>query len=149
METKDIQKIEFGVESATKSASQAEISVRNFKVLVDEPELLGGTDEAPNPVEYILCGLTGCMHILAFNTARELNMELSDMKIKVSGELDPSKMFGMPTDERAGYQKVAIELHPETTANQETLGKWKSIMAERSPVLDNLFNQTPVEIKLG
>ncbi len=149
METMEIQKIDFSVESNTKSPSQSEVSVRNFKILVDEPAVLGGTDKAPNPVEYILCGLTGCLHILAFNVANELKMTLSDIKIKVTGELDPSKMFGMPTEERAGYQKIAIELYPETNADQATLSKWKSLIVERSPVLDNLFNETPVDVKLG
>lgn len=149
METMDIQKIDFNVESNTKSPSQSEVSVRNFKVLIDEPAMLGGTDKAPNPVEYILCGLTGCLHILAFNVANELKMTLSDLKIKVTGKLDPSKMFGMPTEERAGYQRIAIELYPGTNADQATLSQWKSMIVERSPVLDNLLNETPVDVKLG
>lgn len=149
METMQVQKIDFNVESTTKSTSQSEIKVRNFNVVVDEPAALGGTDEAPNPVEYILCGLTGCMHIVAFKVAQEINMELSDLKIKVVGELNPMKLFGMPTEERAGYQNISIELTPETNANQETIDLWKSIMLERSPVMDNLLNVTPVNVKLN
>lgn len=149
METMQIQKIDFSVESVTKSTSQSEIKARNFTVVVDEPEALGGTDTAPNPVEYILCGLTGCMHILAFKVAKEINMELFDLKIKVTGELNPMKLFGMPTEERAGYQGITIELYPETNANKETTDLWKSIMTKRSPVLDNLLNETPIELKLA
>lgn len=149
METMDIQTIDFNVESNTKTATQSEISVRNFKVLIDTPAPLGGTNAAPNPVEYVLCGLTGCLHILAFNVANEIGMKLSDLKIKVTGKLDPSRMLGMPTENRAGYQNIAIELKPETDADTETLNKWQLLIAERSPVLDNLINTTPVEVKLG
>lgn len=149
METSQIPTIDFTVASTTKSNSQSEISVRNFKVLVDEPSDLGGTDKAPNPVEYILCGLTGCIHILGFKVAQELNMELTDLQIRVTGQLNPMKLFGMPTEERAGYQKIAVELHPTTNADEATLEQWRTTMADRSPVLDNLLNETPVEMKLG
>ncbi len=149
MEAMEVQTINFNVESTTKSGSQSEVQVRQFKVLIDEPSQLGGTDEAPNPVEYLLCGLSGCMHIMAFKVAQELNMELSDLKIKITGELNPMKLFGMPTDDRAGYQGITIELHPVTSATPETLEQWKTIMAQRSPVLDNLINKTPVDVKIG
>lgn len=149
METMQVQKIEFNVESTTKSNSQSAIKVRNFSVLVDEPVMLGGTDEAPNPVEYILCGLTGCMHIMGFKAAQELNMELTDLKIKITGQLNPMKLFGMPTEDRAGYQNISIELFPETNADQKTLEQWKSVMVQRSPVLDNLIDATPVEVKVA
>ncbi|MCY1719295.1 OsmC family protein [Prolixibacteraceae bacterium Z1-6] len=149
METTQVQKIDFSVESTTKSNSQSEIKVRNFNVLIDEPIALGGTDEAPNPVEYILCGLTGCMHILAFKVAKELNMELTDLRIKVEGQLNPMKLFGMPTEDRAGYQNISIKLYPKTNSDNETLDKWIKIMSNRSPVLDNVMHKTPVEIKLA
>ncbi|WP_430810080.1 MULTISPECIES: OsmC family protein [unclassified Carboxylicivirga] len=149
MEATQVSNINFNVESTAKSNSQSEIKVRNFKVLVDEPAQLGGTDEAPNPVEYILCGLSGCMHILGYKVAQELNMELTNLKIKIEGQLNPMKLFGMPTEERAGYQNITIQISPETNANQQTLEQWKTIMTERSPVLDNLVHQTPVEVKIA
>jgi uncharacterized OsmC-like protein len=37
---------------------------RGFKVAVDEPKQLGGTDRAMNLVELLLCSLGGCMSIL-------------------------------------------------------------------------------------
>ncbi|WP_439182268.1 OsmC family protein [Carboxylicivirga taeanensis] len=149
METLQEQIIDFNVESTTKSSSLSEIKVRQFNVLIDEPSQLGGTDQAPNPVEYILCGLAGCMHILGFKVATELEMQLSDLKINITGQLNPMKLFGMPTEDRAGYQGITIELHPETNADTETIEKWRSVMADRSPVLDNLSRETPVEVKVS
>jgi len=149
MEQMEIQKIDFLIESKTKSNSRSEISVRNFKVMVDEPEPLGGTDLAPNPVEYILCGLSGCIHILAFKIAHEMNIELKDLDIEIKGELNPEKLFGMPTKDRAGYQNIGIVLKPVFEATEEQKEKWLKIMQERSPVLDNLLNPTPVSITLA
>jgi uncharacterized OsmC-like protein len=149
MEQMEIQKIDFLIESKTKSESRSEISVRNFKVMVDEPAPLGGTDLAPNPVEYILCGLSGCIHILAFKIAREMELELKDLNIEIKGELNPEKLFGMPTSDRAGYQNIEIVLKPVLDATEEQKTKWLETMQERSPVLDNLLNPTPVSIAIA
>ena len=99
MEQMEIQKIDFLIESKTKSNSRSEISVRNFKVMVDEPEPLGGTDLAPNPVEYILCGLSGCIHILAFKIAHE-----KDCNIRIL-LLDPLSKDAMRRSDDLGFSK--------------------------------------------
>ncbi|MCK5731791.1 MAG: OsmC family peroxiredoxin, partial [Tenericutes bacterium] len=44
---------------------QVETESRNFKILIDEPKTLGGTDTAMSPVEALLCALGGCQAIVA------------------------------------------------------------------------------------
>jgi uncharacterized OsmC-like protein len=34
---------------------------RSFKLVVDEPAVLGGQDSGPNPIEYLAAGLCGCI----------------------------------------------------------------------------------------
>ncbi|MDD3599155.1 MAG: hypothetical protein WCZ48_00880 [Bacillota bacterium] len=46
------------------SGMYCEGGARGFKVAVDEPKQLGGTDRAMNLVELLLCSLGGCMSIL-------------------------------------------------------------------------------------
>jgi len=142
-----IQTIAFKALSSTKSESRAEISVRNFKIETDEPLQLGGTDMSPNPVEYILAGVAGCLHILGYKVAKEQNITVSDLKIEVVGELNPAKLFGISDDERAGYQGIEINMIPTTDATEEQLTVWKETIVRRSPVLDNLFNNTPLQVK--
>lgn len=142
-----IQTIVFKALSATKSESRAEIAIRNFKFETDEPLQLGGTDLAPNPVEYILAGLAGCLHILGYKIAKEQNITLSDLTIEVAGELNPAKLFGVSDKERAGYQGIEINMIPTTDATEEQLTAWKKTIVRRSPVLDNLLNNTPVQVK--
>ena len=60
-------------------------SVRDFTFLIDEPYKLGGSDQAPTPMEYVLGSFNGC--ILIVNRidckrnrdfrSRELNVGLS------------------------------------------------------------------------
>src|SRR5699024_3777528 len=44
------------------------------EVLIDEPESLGGTDIAPNPVEYLLAGLGGCINVLVVTFAEQFDV---------------------------------------------------------------------------
>jgi len=37
--------------------------VGDFEIIVDEPSELGGTNEGPNPGEYLLIALAGCLSI--------------------------------------------------------------------------------------
>ena len=44
---------------------QVEANARGFKILLDEPADLGGTDKGMNPVEAVLCALGACQTICA------------------------------------------------------------------------------------
>lgn len=50
------------VEAARASPTKATIEVRDFELVVDEPEDMGGTDEGPNPLEYLLASQSGCLN---------------------------------------------------------------------------------------
>ena len=48
--------LKFSVLGESSSATQFIGKTRQFTLVVDEPQSLGGTDEDANPVEYILAG---------------------------------------------------------------------------------------------
>ena len=39
---------------------ECEVQSRGFSMIIDEPEMLGGTDKGPNPVEVVLSALGVC-----------------------------------------------------------------------------------------
>ncbi len=47
-------KVTFSVSGKNESPAKFVAKARNFKIVIDEPQDLGGSDEAPNPVEYVL-----------------------------------------------------------------------------------------------
>jgi uncharacterized OsmC-like protein len=77
---------------------------RGFKVAVDEPKELGGTDIAMNPVELLLCSLGGCMSICAAAFARGCGVELEGFRVELEGDLDPDSFMGKTRNVRSGYQ---------------------------------------------
>ena len=117
-------------------------------MVVDEPENLGGTNEGPNPVEYILAGYAGCINVMGHIIAKEHGIELNGLEVHVEGDLDPDKLFGKPTEARAGYQEIRLKIKPDTSASQEQLQKWIDEVEARCPVNDNLANPTPIKVDL-
>ena len=121
---------------------------RQFDLTIDEPIELGGTNQYPNPVEYILAGYAGCLNVVAHIVAKELNIDLKKLEINVSGNLNPSKLFGEDTTERAGFQRIEVSLKPQTSATDVELLGWLQEIERRCPVGDNLQNKTPISLQI-
>ena len=78
--------IKIEVQQAGEITSEA--SIRDHKVVIDRPEAKGGTDKGPMGGELLLAGLGGCFmsNLLAAIAARDV--EASNMKLVVSGNLE-------------------------------------------------------------
>ncbi len=140
--------LRFSVNGESNSTTQFVAKARHFKLVVDEPQELGGADEAANPVEDILAGLAGCINVVGHLVAKELGFVISKLNIDISGEINPDKLLGISNHERAGFQSIQINLNPETEADIVTLSQWLKIVEDRCPVKDNLRNETPVRLSV-
>ncbi len=141
--------LKFSVQSKSTSPARTEIETRGFKLIVDEPQELGGTNDAPNPVEYILAGYAGCINVVAHITAKEFNIDLKDLEISIDGDLNPARLFGQSFSERAGYQNINVQLTTNSKIDEHVKQKWLQEIENRCPVNDNLRNATPVNFTLN
>ena len=119
-----------------------------FKLTVDEPENLGGTNDGPNPVEYVLAALAGCLNVVGNMVAKEMGIEMRNLSFELNGDLDPAKFTGQSEEGRAGYQEINVKINADCDADEETLAEWLKVIEERCPVSDNLSNETPINISL-
>ena len=140
--------LKFSVSAHSENPTKTVVEARSFKLIVDEPKNLGGTDAGPNPVEYVLAALAGCLNVVGHLVAKEMGFVLRGVKLELEGDLDPSKFMGMATQERAGYKEVRVVLNPDADADKATLDKWVAAVEKRCPVSDNITNMTPVKIAL-
>jgi len=138
----------FRVSGVAESPARFRAQTRRFTVLVDEPEELGGTDEAPNPVEYVLIGFGGCLNVMAHLIAQELGFTIRRLEIDLKGTLNPDRLFGRSGAERAGYKQIEVQLRVDADADEATLQEWLARINDRCPVNDNLSNPTPVTISV-
>ena len=140
--------INFTVHARSASPAKTIVKARNFEIIVDEPESLGGSDSAANPVEYVLAAFAGCLNVMCHVVAKEMKFDLKSLEIKLSGNLNPAKVLGQKTDDRAGYKAIDVEIKADTDADSATLEKWLEQVESRCPVSDNLSNITPISFQL-
>ncbi|MGI6665516.1 MAG: OsmC family protein [Christensenellaceae bacterium] len=128
-----------------KDGMQVETTARNFKIMVDEPKNLGGTDIAMNPVEALLCALGGCQVIVAASFAAEQGIDLQDFWVELEGDLDPAGFSGQ-ADVRKGYEEIRYTMHFKTDAPKEKVEAFAAFIEERCPVGDTLQKGTALKL---
>ncbi|WP_064609825.1 OsmC family protein [Photobacterium sp. J15] len=140
--------LKFSVVGHSESATRVAVKARDFTLVVDEPIGLGGQDLGPNPVEYELAALVGCINVMGHIIAKEMSFGINSLKIKASGQLNPDRLFGKETADRAGYKNIEVVLEVDADTDQDTLDIWMKKIESRCPVSDNLTNTTPVTLAL-
>ena len=140
--------LNFSLSGQNENETKFVARTRQFTLTIDEPEGLGGTDHAANPVEFLLAAYAGCLNVMGHIVARELNIKLNALRIELDGDLNPAKVFGQPGNDRAGYKEIRVNIIPDADTDEVTLAKWLKIIESRCPVNDNLINPTPVKISL-
>jgi len=141
--------LKFSVNAKSENNTKTMVETRGFRMTIDEPEELGGTNGGANPVEYLLAALSGCLNVVGHIVAREMGFHLNGLEIALEGDLDPAKFAGKTTEERAGYKEIRVIMKPDTDADAQTLKKWVNAVEQRCPVSDNIAHSTPLIIKLG
>ncbi|MCH8494115.1 MAG: OsmC family protein [Balneolales bacterium] len=140
----DAAQATFKATSSLHEGLLADVQIRQFDLVVDEPESLGGTDQGPNPVELVLGAFASCQEIVIAAYAAVLGVELQRVNVKATGELDLRGFFNVCDKIRPGFNKVNYETEIITTETDSAkLAQLKFFAQNRCPVLDIL--QNPVE----
>ncbi len=140
--------LNFAVTGNSATQTKYEGYARHFKITVDEPHALGGNDDAPNPVEYILTGYAGCLNVVVNLVAKELDIKINSLKIEISGDIDPARLLGTSFNNRAGFLSLKVDIDLDSDADEETKTLLFKQVKERCPVNDNLSNPTPIEYNI-
>lgn len=121
-------------------------TARGHKICLDIRKEWGGDDAGPSPPECMVIGLGGCVMNIARIIARERQISLDSIKVTVSGDIDPSRAFGLETENRAGFAQmsVQVELSPEFS-DRERQDFYREL-TERCPLCDTIGNPTPLQI---
>lgn len=117
---------------------QSIAKINQHEVVIDEPVSLGGQDEAPNPVEYLLAGLGGCINVLVTSFAPAYGVEVEGLRVNVAGDLDPDGFLGKNPDVRVGYQEIRYEISLDSPSAQENIDKLLEHVENVCPVKDTL-----------
>ena len=138
----------FSAQSRQTGGLRSEVSIRQFKLAVDEPEALAGQDTAPNPVEYVLAALASCQEITYRLYADAMGIPLHAVSVDLTGTLDLRGFFAVDETVRPGYQGIQVTVTLDSPADESDLKRLKAAVDRHCPVLDMLANPTPVSLAL-
>lgn len=141
--------VTFEAESRGVGGLHRRVSIRDFSVDVDEPPLLGGTDHAANPVEYALAALATCQEITYRLHAAQLGIQLTDVSVRLEGDLDLRGFFRVDDEVRPGFKEIRGKVRFNSTASSEDLKRLKDVVDAHCPVLDLFRNATPVQLDIA
>jgi uncharacterized OsmC-like protein len=123
-----------------------ENEARNFKVIMDEPPSLGGTDKGMNPVEALLCALGSCQCIVGAAFAKQHNIDLKGIWAEIEGDLDPDGFLQGKEGVPVGFKQVRIHLHINADVDDQKKREFAEFIESRCPVGKTMALETEVKI---
>ena len=123
-----------------------EVKIRDFaKFQMDEPQPLGGTDTAPNPVEMLIAAAGSCFAITFQVMASQNGVKLEAMNVAIDADLNAAVFLGLEEGE-GGVLNPSITVEVKSDASKETLEKIAGMAKSKSPVLESLRASVKVNI---
>jgi len=116
----------------------SEAIIRDFRIKIDEPPSLGGTDKGPNPVELVLAALGACQEITYRLYADTLGIPLDNVSVKLAGRLDLRGFFAVDESVRPGIKDIRATVTIDSPASADDIERLKATVDRHCPVLDIL-----------
>lgn len=117
----------------------AEASIRNHFVVIDEPVELGGDDNAPTPVEYLLTAIGSCVAITLRMYAQRKKWDLGKVSVNVHLK-ENLKAEGI---EKVIVEEISFENEISSSQREKLLE-----IAGKCPVANMVKNGTKIESKI-
>jgi uncharacterized OsmC-like protein len=119
-----------------------------FELDADEPPLLLGEDKGPNPVEYLLTALAGCVTSAIVYHAAAKGIKLNSVESRLEGDIDLRGFLGLSDDVHRGYEQIRMYFKIDADAPPEMLEEIVKLGPTYSPVYDTITRAVPVTVEL-
>jgi uncharacterized OsmC-like protein len=127
------------------AAGEERTHKRSYEVDADEPSMLAGGDEAPNPTEHLLSALAGCMTTSLVVHAAARGIQIEELESEVEGDIDLRGFLGLSDDTPKGYTNIRMKLRVK--ADVDNLERIKRL-AEYSPTFNTLIHGVNVDFQV-
>lgn len=136
---------DIAVAGSWKGRLSTDVAARDFTFTVAEPTPFGGTDEAPNPIEYLLGSLSGCVSVVVETVAAELGVDVAGLDTRAEGTID-LRGFAGTADVSPHFQELTLTLGLTTDADGEVLAELQRRVLARCPVF-NLVRDAGIAVR--
>ena len=100
-----------------------------------------GVNCAPNPAEYMLGGLAGCMAVTFMAGATLMNIKIDQLQIEIDGELDLRGFLGIDKDIDAGFPELKFIFNVKGSGTQEQYNTLMERVMKYSPNFNTIKNE--------
>ena len=119
-----------------------------FELDADEPPQLLGEDKGPNPVEYLLTALAGCVTSSIVYHAAAKGIPLRSVESRLEGDIDLQGFLGLSPNVPKGYREIRMFFKIDADAPKEKLEEILKLGPTFSPVYDTITRAVPVKVEL-
>lgn len=117
---------------------KVENEIRGFKVQMDEPPDLGGSNQAPNPVEMVLAAYGSCLTIGYTMNAAVMGINLKKLEVELEGNIDLPGFLGLEAqpdqDKLPGFTEIRARVFLKSDAAKEKVQELHDRVWATSPV---------------
>jgi uncharacterized OsmC-like protein len=110
---------------------------KDFTIPVDEPVELCGENKFPNPQEYLLAALNACMVVGYAAGAALEGVNLRELRIQTSGNIDLRGFLGLDPAVKPGYESIKYTVYIKSDGSPEQIERIHDRVSRTSP---NRFN---------
>ena len=121
---------------------------KDFTIPVDEPTELLGTNQFPNPQEYLLAALNACM-IVGYAAGCSLEgITLQELRIETSGDIDLRGFLGLDPKIKPGYDGLRYTVYIKSDGTPAQLERVHDAVCRNSPNRFNLSQPIRLDARL-
>jgi uncharacterized OsmC-like protein len=111
----------------------------------DEPPLLLGKDQGPNPVEYALTALLACVTTSTIYHAAAQGIRIEALETEIEGDIDLHGFLGLSESVRKGYEELRLKIKIKSDGDPDKIME----LYKMSPVFDIVSNPVPVKVDVS
>ena len=127
-------------------AYRTDVGIRDFELVIDEPEKLGGRNAGPTPMEIVTGALSGCFTVTIEMVVEENEIEMLGLDVYCEGIVDHRGLFGT-ADVSPHYQSMQVDIKVLTEEPDDRLPALEDEILVRCPVY-NLIKDSGAEINV-
>ena len=101
-----------------KKVGSAEIA-KQFSYMIGEPEELLGDNHYPNPQDYMLGGMAGCMMVGFVAAATSKGIRLDSVKLSIVGNLDLRGFLEVDPNVSVGFEELEFNFEVSGSGSQQ------------------------------
>lgn len=115
---------------------------------IDEPPVLCGRNLGPNPVEYLLVALSGCLTTSLVAHAAARGIAIKGVESRYEGDLDLRGFLGISEDVPVGYQNIRLYFKIDADVPEAQKEELIRMAQKYSPVFNSIAKPVPVSVQL-